>query len=257
MAWIPLQYAGRLILAGDPCQLPPTILSAEAIAGGLQVSLMERLMDLLGPQISRRLDVQYRMHQRIMAFSSAEFYAGSLVAHPSVRDHLLRDLPVIIDNDLTATPIDFIDTAGASYVRPRAGRRQPLNPLEGRTGSPAGSRRCWMPAGPGQAGGHHPLFRPGGACCAERLKQTEIENDSVVEGFQGARRKPSSYRWSVPPAGEIGFLETLRRTTWSHPRPAQTRSSSATAPRHRSSLYQRWSAISRDSEAYHPRLGGV
>jgi hypothetical protein len=130
VAWIPLQYSRRLVLAGDPFQLPPTILSGDASAGGLQVSLMERLMKQLGPGISRRLDVQYRMHQHIMGFSSVEFYGGSLNASPLVREHLLRDLPGVSDNALTGSALDYIDTAGASYdeeVEPEGDSR--FNPL--------------------------------------------------------------------------------------------------------------------------------
>jgi len=115
--WLPLRYSQRLVLAGDHCQLPPTILSPEAAAGGLGVSLMERLLQQNDPQtaLSRQLDVQYRMHQQIMAFSSQTFYGGTLVAHPTVATHLLCDLPGVTTSDLTATPIDFIDTAGADY----------------------------------------------------------------------------------------------------------------------------------------------
>ena len=44
------------------------------------------------PRAARRLEVQYRMHQRIMQFSSREFYEDSLRADAGVRDHLLRDI---------------------------------------------------------------------------------------------------------------------------------------------------------------------
>ena len=55
------------------------------------------------------------MHHQIMKVSSQEFYDDSLSADASVYDHLLQDLPGVAANDLTGTPIDFIDTAGASY----------------------------------------------------------------------------------------------------------------------------------------------
>src|SRR6185436_1946218 len=63
--WIPLLRARRVVLAGDHCQLPPTIVSPEAAAQGFGVSLFERVVNLFGPQVSRRLNVQYRMHEAI------------------------------------------------------------------------------------------------------------------------------------------------------------------------------------------------
>lgn len=115
--WLPLRYSQRLVLAGDHCQLPPTILSPEAAAGGLGVSLMERLLQQNDqqPALARQLDVQYRMHQEIMTFSSQTFYGNTLVAHPTVANHLLCDLPGVTATELTTTPVTFIDTAGADY----------------------------------------------------------------------------------------------------------------------------------------------
>jgi superfamily I DNA and/or RNA helicase len=211
VAWIPLQYARRLVLAGDPFQLPPTILSAEAIAGGLRVSLMERLMDQFGPILSRRLDVQYRMHQDIMAFSSAEFYEGSLVASPTVRAHLLCDLPGIAAVDLTAAPVDFIDTAGASYdeeVEPEGESR--FNPLE--ADLVANKVRALLEAG--LAPGDLAVISPYSAqvrLLRQKIRQAEIEIDSV-DGFQGREKEAvivSLVRSN--PECEIGFLEDVRR----------------------------------------------
>jgi hypothetical protein len=113
--WVPLLRAHKLILAGDHCQLPPTILSAEAAERGLSISLMERLVALYGADASRLLTVQHRMHAAIMDFSNEEFYRGELVAHESVANHRLCDLPGVTACPLTETPVQFIDTAGASY----------------------------------------------------------------------------------------------------------------------------------------------
>src|SRR5262249_53081042 len=66
--WLPLLRCRRLALAGDHCQLPPTVISREAVEQGFGVSLMERLVALHGQDITRRLDLQYRMHQEIMNF---------------------------------------------------------------------------------------------------------------------------------------------------------------------------------------------
>ena len=69
VCWLPLLRSQCLVLAGDHCQLPPTILSQEAAEEGFGISLMERLVRRYGPLITRRLNVQYRMHEAIMNFS--------------------------------------------------------------------------------------------------------------------------------------------------------------------------------------------
>ena len=102
--WVPLLRANKLILAGDHCQLPPTVISNEAADEGLAVSLMERLVGLYGPAIARLLTVQHRMNAAIMGFSNAEFYNGELVAHESVAAHRLCDLPNVRSEPTTETP---------------------------------------------------------------------------------------------------------------------------------------------------------
>ncbi|CAG2247330.1 IGHMBP2 [Mytilus edulis] len=110
--WIPLLKVPRCILAGDHLQLPPTILSNEAAKSGLEMTLMERVLGLYDNQIMRMLTTQYRMNQVIMQWSSDQLYDGKLVAHPSVSDHLLRDIQGITDNEETSEPLLLIDTAG-------------------------------------------------------------------------------------------------------------------------------------------------
>ncbi len=114
-AWIPVTRSDRLVLAGDHQQLPPTIVSPTAQAEGFGRSLLEQLAQRDGGHLARRLDVQYRMNQQIMAFSSAVFYDGALQADGSVQDHLLCELPGVVGNELTETAVTFIDTAGAGY----------------------------------------------------------------------------------------------------------------------------------------------
>ncbi|NXM92456.1 SMBP2 protein, partial [Oenanthe oenanthe] len=110
--WIPLLKAPKCILAGDHKQLPPTIISQRAAAAGLSLSLMERLAERCGERALRMLTLQYRMHQHIMAWASSELYGGRLRAHPSVAQHLLRDLPGVSSTEETSTPLLLIDTAG-------------------------------------------------------------------------------------------------------------------------------------------------
>ena len=61
---------------------------------GLSETLFERLQGMYGDDISEMLTVQYRMHARIMQWSSDELYGGRLTAHASVAEHTLADLKV-------------------------------------------------------------------------------------------------------------------------------------------------------------------
>lgn len=210
-AWVPLQFAPRLALAGDHCQLPPTVISPQAAAEGFGVSLMERLMDWDGPVNARRLGVQYRMHQDIMAFSSQEFYEGSLEAAPSVRAHRLCDLPGVQPNALTETPVLFVDTAGASYDEsgePDGDSR--LNQLEGEL--VCQKVRALLAAGVAQT--DIAVITPYAAQARwlrERLKLADVEVDTV-DGFQGREKEAvvvSLVRSNRE--GEIGFLSDVRR----------------------------------------------
>jgi superfamily I DNA and/or RNA helicase len=103
--WIPILRTQRIVFAGDHCQLPPTIKSAEASKMGLAVTLFEKGIHK-HPDMSSLLQVQYRMNENIMEFPSKWFYEGKLVAHESVRHGLLRPYQ---------SPVDFIDTAGCGY----------------------------------------------------------------------------------------------------------------------------------------------
>jgi len=88
---IPIMKANRFYIAGDHKQLPPTILSEEAKE--LENTLFEKLINQ-HENLSMMLDIQYRMNEKIMEFPNKEFYEGKLKAHPSVKDHTLRDLGV-------------------------------------------------------------------------------------------------------------------------------------------------------------------
>src|SRR5690606_1203174 len=111
--WIPLARANRVVLAGDHCQLPPTILSQEAAAQGFSQSMQERIV-AAAPQAARLLARQYRMHAAIMDFSNQEFYAGQLEADATVATH---DLQPLLSGEayLDPKPWQFFDTAGADF----------------------------------------------------------------------------------------------------------------------------------------------
>jgi energy-coupling factor transporter ATP-binding protein EcfA2 len=109
--WIPVLKAQRLVLAGDHCQLPPTVKSDEATRGGLAITLMEKNV-ALHPEAVMLLEEQYRMHDMIMGYSGGTFYQGRLRAHPSVAGHSL------FAGDI---PLSFVDTAGCGYEEKQEG----------------------------------------------------------------------------------------------------------------------------------------
>lgn len=103
--WIPITRASKVVLAGDPFQLPPTVKSVEAQRQGLSVTLIERCIEQ--GAYANLLNLQYRMHEVIMGFSNLQFYNGALQAAPEVRYHAL---PILAN-----TPVIFIDTAGCGF----------------------------------------------------------------------------------------------------------------------------------------------
>jgi superfamily I DNA and/or RNA helicase len=109
-----LLRAPKVVLAGDPKQLPPTILSQEAARAGLAVSLFERLLQDHGEGVKRMLREQYRMNTRIMEFPSREMYGGELRAHPSVADRTLAQV-LTPGAEVDAPPVLFLDTAGKGF----------------------------------------------------------------------------------------------------------------------------------------------
>lgn len=110
--WIPILRAKRVVIAGDHCQLPPTVKSQEAQREGLGISLFERCIEKQ-PQAAVMLTTQYRMNNSIMAFSNEQFYKGRLVAAESVKERYLAQN--VANDPLLSTPIDYIDTAGCGF----------------------------------------------------------------------------------------------------------------------------------------------
>ncbi len=131
--WIPLLRSDKIVLAGDHFQLPPTVLATESMQAGFQTSLMQRIVEQYGDTVTRRLDVQYRMHEQIMQFSSKHFYDGSLTSDASVASHSLADLPDFRVEHLARESAQFYDTAGAGWeeeLEPEGLSKR--NPEEGR-----------------------------------------------------------------------------------------------------------------------------
>lgn len=108
--WIAIRKAGRVIFAGDHCQLPPTVKSIAALKGGLGKTLMERIVEQK-PEVVTLLKVQYRMNEQIMRFSSDYFYNGEVETAPGIthRSILDYDLPMIwIDTEDVDGKEEFI-----------------------------------------------------------------------------------------------------------------------------------------------------
>ncbi len=103
--WIPISRASKVVLAGDPFQLPPTVKSREAKQKGLAITLLEKCVEQFS-EVSF-LNVQYRMNDKIMSFSNAQFYGDQLVAADEVANWVLPKGDV--------QPVIFIDTAGAGF----------------------------------------------------------------------------------------------------------------------------------------------
>jgi ATP-dependent RNA/DNA helicase IGHMBP2 len=110
--WIPISKGERVVLAGDHHQLPPTVKSEEAAMRGLRETLFEKCIKRQ-PATARMLNVQYRMHEQIMAFSSGRFYNGQLEAHHSVGHAGLEAYDACFAPDL---PVEFLDTAGSGFL---------------------------------------------------------------------------------------------------------------------------------------------
>lgn len=99
--WIPMRRASRVILAGDHCQLPPTVKSIAALRAGLGKPLMERIAENK-PEVVTLLKIQYRMNDEIMRFSSDWFYGGKVESAPQIKYRS------VLDYD---HPITWIDTS--------------------------------------------------------------------------------------------------------------------------------------------------
>lgn len=209
--WIPLQRGQRILLAGDHCQLPPTVRSTKAADEGYARSMMQRLVETYRTAVTRQLTVQYRMHEDIMQFSSEQFYGGTLEADDSVRRHVLADLPHVTSTPLTDRSIDFIDTAGADYdeeLEPDGLSKR--NPAEGRLVLEKVRQLIEAGLTPAEIA----VIAPYAAqvrWLRQHAQERTLEIDTV-DGFQGREKEAvviSLVRSNR--IGEIGFLGDTRR----------------------------------------------
>lgn len=99
LAWMVLRMADKAVLAGDHWQLPPTVLSEEAVKKGFNISFLERAINKTPAVVL--LDTQYRMRESIAGFSSVFFYNSLL----KTAEHLNNN----------SVHLYFIDTAGSGF----------------------------------------------------------------------------------------------------------------------------------------------
>ncbi|HEY6099004.1 MAG TPA: AAA domain-containing protein [Anaeromyxobacter sp.] len=201
--YLALLRAERAVLAGDHLQLPPTVLSAAAQAGGLGLSLFERLALSFGDAAKVTLAEQHRMNARIMAFPSEALYGGALRAHPAVAHRAID-----------AAPLEVVDTAGRGFEdETPEGSDSRQNPGEAELAAAEVRRVLAL----GVPAGEIAVISPYDAQ-VQRLRAllaAEFEGGlevDTVDGFQGREKEAvvvSLVRANE--AGEVGFLADVRR----------------------------------------------
>jgi ATP-dependent RNA/DNA helicase IGHMBP2 len=196
-AYLALLKAGRVVLAGDHLQLPPTILSPDAAA--LSVSLFERLGEM-HPQARVTLALQHRMNEQIMRYPSDALYDGKLRAHPAVAGHSIDD-----------KPLELIDTAGRGFEEMTpADSESKMNEGEAELAA-SQARRLLLLLQPSEVA----VIAPYDAQ-VQKIRQLladvpDLEVDTV-DGFQGREKEAvivSLVRSNEQ--GELGFLADIRR----------------------------------------------
>ena len=208
-----LIQAQRAVLAGDPCQLPPTVLDSVAAHSGLASTLFERLAARHGERLVRLLDVQYRMHVALMQFPSDSMYGGKLRAAPEASAHTLEQLGVRADT-LRPGPLVFLDTAGKGYGEERSAD-DPSTKNPGQAERVAVEVRRLLARGvpPGELGVITPYDAQ--VRVLRQLLRDACESGleiSSVDGFQGREKEAivvDLVRSNED--AELGFLRDVRR----------------------------------------------
>jgi superfamily I DNA and/or RNA helicase len=211
LSLIPFLKAKRVILAGDPQQLPPTVLSQRAKEEGLEKSLFVRLLEEHGPEVKHLLKEQYRMHEQIMAFPSARLYGNALRAHASVAQH---KLPALLSKPVPGAerPVLFLDTAGKGLDESQApGTASLLN--EGEAELITQRALALLDAGlPAQALAIISPYRAQTEAIRERLAHVPALEVDTVDAFQGREKEAvlvSLVRSNTEQ--QVGFLSDVRR----------------------------------------------
>ncbi|XP_074602131.1 DNA-binding protein SMUBP-2-like [Brevipalpus obovatus] len=209
--WIPMLMAKKIIIVGDPHQLPPVVMSrVKKTIEMMEVSLMERLYKApFFQKFTVMLTTQYRMNEDIMWWSSKTFYNNKLTAHMSVAKADLGQLSGKLEG---YPPLLLIDTVNSKSfeIRPK-GDFSCYNPYEA---SIVHRYVVWLinngiPA------------KSIGVIAPYKLQVKQIKNllykqrdveIMTVDGFQGREKEVivlSLVRSN--PQGNLGFLQNLKR----------------------------------------------
>jgi predicted DNA helicase len=211
ITWIPMIKAKKVLMAGDHFQLPPTVRSREAEDQGLGITLFERYYDILGGDFKQLLEHQYRMNEKIMGFSSREFYKNLLVADESVKKQVLSGLKSVQKTPDTEEPVLFIDTVGKGFEEKlEEGSESRYNPEEATVVLSQLKKMLDL----GVPAEEIAVISPYSAqvrLLTSKSPDPRIEIDSV-DGFQGREKElviVSLVRGNME--GEMGFLTDTRR----------------------------------------------
>jgi hypothetical protein len=206
-------FARRAILAGDHCQLPPTVLSREAEAGGLARSGFESLMRA-GAVPSHMLTVQYRCNETLMAFPSERFYGGRLRAHDGNRAISLADAGLALSpppGSRLDAAIELLDTSGRGFAERRDASGSVANP--GEADLAVAAVAALAAAGlPGRDIGVITPYAAQARLLRERLADLGDVEVDTVDAFQGREKEAiviSCVRSN--PDGKVGFVDDERR----------------------------------------------
>ncbi len=208
LAAIAFLKAPKVVLAGDPQQLPPTVLSKSAAERGLAKSLFERLLEEHGEDVKQLLREQYRMNVDIMSFPSREMYGGELRAHESVARRTLSE--VLEDRAIDAPPVLFLDTAGKGFDETSPDEASLENEGEAELVVQRAHELLRAGLDPRELAVIAP-YRAQASRIRERLTDEAVEVDTV-DGFQG--REKDAVLVSLTRSnreGAVGFLSDLRR----------------------------------------------
>ncbi|PAU95892.1 IGHMBP2 family helicase [Aliifodinibius salipaludis] len=215
---IPITRAKKVVMAGDHRQLPPTVKNRKAADKGLEDTLFERLAEKHS-DIKNMLDVQYRMHENIMAFSNKQFYDGILSANESVKEYTLEDFQLdinLFDNNLTEIldprePVIFVDTAGRDAAeRTKQGSTSKENPEEALLVAKMADNLLRSGVQPEDIAVISPYKDQ--VDLLDRKIDTENLETKSVDGFQGREKEVVIISLTRSNKnGNIGFLEDVRR----------------------------------------------